>query len=169
MIRLIKEKLAEKQFQTVLKKNTIKTRTPFNTLVDDHKTIVIIYPEGKKEEHEANNSLMFFFKTYPKSEFVLIKPSELKKEELQFSGLPAKSYFDQFKKKKINLLIDLNNQFNFLGCFISGKIRASIKVRLNTIVNGAELYHLSLDCKKKLLKERLECLRNYSLKLKDVI
>ena len=169
MIKLIKQKLAESQFNAVLKKHAITTRTSFSTLTNDHKTIVIIFPEGKKEEHEANNSLMFFFKTYSKSEFILIKPSELKKEELLFSGLPSKSYFDQFRKKKINLLIDLNNEFHFLGCFISGKIRASIKVRLNNLERGAELYHLSLDCKKEFLKERLECLRNYSLKLKDVI
>ena len=169
MINVIKEKIASKQFRDTLKKKSVKTRTSFSTLTKDGKTIVIVYPSEKSKEHETNNSLVFFFNTYPKSEFILVKPSELKKEDLQFSGLPSGSYFDQFKKKRIHMLIDLNDDENIINNYISAKINASLKVRLNTYEIGNEIYHLSLNSEKSNLKGKLQCLLDYSLKLKDVI
>ena len=77
MLDSIRRKLAELQFSKLIKNIETYSKTSFKLLSSDKETIVLIFPEKKSMEHETNNSLDYFFKTYPKSHFLMIKPLEI--------------------------------------------------------------------------------------------
>jgi len=166
MIGSIKENVARRQFQKAISESPVATSTSFNHLIKDGR-IVILFPLTKEKEHEANNNLNFFFDHYPKSEFLIIKPSELKKEDLAFSGLPKPTYFSQFSN--IHMVIDLSECFNRINTFIVARIHATLKIRLYASDEGEEVYHLSLKNETSDLKHRLHNLYKYSQILKGVV
>lgn len=160
MLSFLKEKLSEKQFQKILKEQDDNKIISFKESLNEVKKIIIIYPHEKKDEHQADNSLKPILDYFANVDLTIIKPNELHKEELSFSGFPKKTYFMKFNHE-FDLLIDLNLREDRFSSYISANILAILKTRVYSDPNTDSVYHLSVSSTKSDLRKKVELLLQY--------
>jgi hypothetical protein len=168
MLENLKEYFAKKELKRLIYRISIVKTTSFKNRLRSNKNIMIIYPNDKRVEHEINNSLQFFFNTFPDSEFILIKPFTIPKEEKKFSGFPKSHYFSEYRSKKIDLLLDLGESFDRLNTYLSAAIPAGVKVRFHNSEIGDEVFHISISNRQHSYMDKLRIFKDYIDKLQVV-
>ena len=164
-MKFFKNIFLEKQFEKVLKKAKEPEQISFKLAIENIKKICIVYPHDLKLEHEADNCLKPILDYFEKADLTIIKPNELHKEDLRFSGLPNKKYFLRFNHS-FDLIINLNLEKDKFTTFIVANLVSKLKVRIYSDQETDSLYHLSISSNKSNLKDHVDTLLKYFTKFK---
>ncbi len=151
MLNSIKKKLALRTYQQSLSQ---KTANPLATLEKvSIKRIAIIYPFKREQSSDADNVLKHIFDYFSKTEFTIIKSTDIPKEKTAFNQLPNADFFTEYNSFTYDIIIDLSDEFDLRTAFIVSTLNGRTNVRFYADKQGDDLYHFTYLNKTKDLNQ----------------
>ena len=104
--------------------------TDFFERVKHVKNLLIIVPRDRAEEVQARKYVSRIHEVFKPAKFSTLDVCSLRKTDVDWLGVPNKTFLDKMKSENFDLIIDLNSSHDhlctYLGAFIEAPLRLHI-------------------------------------------